>query len=408
MLAAMQFLSKSAKPSSTCNFCSASLQLSPVSTPSQPIDHVDYGSLDKAKNAFIAASRRTLEFAKPYGFLPDTTMGASSNVFQLDLKQFLKTGADSLSITLVPEGLGTADDARPDDLSPAEAIEFWQNIGTKTVAVMTNDVAASGMQSILISLYLPSAEPELVFNDAFMKGFLDGFVAGCKTVGCVYFSGETPQLKTKIIPGHLDIAGAVFGVMPAGHTPVSSNALAAGNSIVFIGSSGPHENGFTSLRALAQKLPQGYRTKLPSGREYWQTLNAPSVLYTPLIQKILAAGIHPTNIEPISGHGWQKLMRPKKNFRYVIDTMLPVPEIFTFAQEHAGLTAQEMISIFNYGVGYAVMTTTSEEAQRVVSEAQKLGYSACVAGHVEEASAREVVVKPLNVMLSGDAFALSK
>ena len=377
-----------------------------MSTP--PIDHVDYGALDRAKNAFIQASRSTLDFAKEYGFLPDSTLGASSNVFQLDLKQFLKAVNDSLSITLVPEGLGTADDARPDDLTHAEAVEFWQNIGTKTVAVMTNDVASSGMQSILISLYLPSAQPELVFHEAFMEGFLKGFVAGCKTVGCVYFSGETPQLKTKITPGHLDIAGAVFGVLPAGHQPVSSNALAAGNSIVFIGSSGPHENGFTSLRDLAQKLPQGYRTKLPSGRQYWQGLNAPSVLYTPLIQKILAAGIHPTNIEPISGHGWQKLMRPKKNFRYVIEEMLPVPEIFSFVQEHAGLTPKEMISIFNYGVGYAIMTATHDEAGLVVEQAQTMGYSSCIAGHVEEASAREVVVKPLGVTLSSEAFTLSK
>ena len=184
-------------------------------------DHVNYDALDAAKRAFIEAGKRTQEFAKDYGFIPESGFGSSANVFSLDLKPFFKamgdgTGADSLQITLLPEGLGTSDDARPEDLTDDEATKFWYNIGIKTVAVMTNDAAASGMQTVLISLYLPSSTPELVFNPVFMKGFLDGFVEGCKQVGCVYFSGETPQLKGKIIEGKLDIAGALFGLVPAG------------------------------------------------------------------------------------------------------------------------------------------------------------------------------------------------
>lgn len=178
------------------------------------LDHVDYNSLDKAKNAFIEASKKTVKFAAKFGFIPNERFGASANVFELNLKPFIKAGAENLHLTLLPEGLGTADDARPDDMTEEEAISFWYNIGIKTVSVTTNDAASSGMQTILLSLYLPCSTPELVFNPAFMKGFLEGFVEGCRQVGCVYFSGETPQLKTKIYPEKLDIAGALFGLMP--------------------------------------------------------------------------------------------------------------------------------------------------------------------------------------------------
>lgn len=380
------------------------------------IDRINYTHLDNAKNAFIEASRSTLDFASEFGFCPDSTLGASSNVFQLDLKSFIKSGADSLSITLIPEGLGTADDARPTDLTSDELVEFWHNIGIKTVAVMTNDAASSGMQSVLISLYLPSSQPEVVFSKEFMQGFLGGFVSGCKTVKCVYFSGETPQLKTKIYPGQLDIAGAVFGLIPAGLSPIKSTELKAGDYIVMVESSGPHENGYTSLRDLASRLPQGYRTKLPSGKEYWQALNAGSVLYTPLIQAVLKAGIMPTSVEPISGHGWQKLMRNRENFGYVIENMLPVPEIFTFVQEHSGLTAQEMISTFNYGAGYTIFTRTREEAESVVKiaaamrgEGAENGLKAVVAGQVVDGKGqRYVEVKPLGVRLGGEGFTLKK
>lgn len=372
------------------------------------MDHVDYDTLDAAKNAFITACKRTTGFAKKYGFIPDERFGASANVFELDLNQFLTGENPKLHITLVPEGLGTADDAHPEDMTDEEAVQFWYNIGIKTVGVMTNDAASSGMQTILISLYLPSSTPELLFNEVFLKGFLDGFVDGCEKVGCVYFSGETPQLKTKIVERKLDIAGACFGLMPAGVAPVDAHKLAAGNTMVFIGSTGPDANGYTSLRDLATRLPQGYRTPLPSGIEYWKAINNPTVLITPLIQQLFEKGVSLTNIEPISGHGWQKIMRSHKALRYVVEEMLPVPEIFQFVQEQTESTAEQMIQIFNYGLGFVLFLDQEDQAETVVSTAKALGLEACKAGYLEDAEQREVVVKPLNVTLKSDSFQLQQ
>ena len=371
------------------------------------VDRIDYVDLDRAKNAFIAASQKTAGFAEKYGFMPGG-FGASANVFALDLKPFLKSGAENLMVTLLPEGLGTADDARPDDFTREEWIRFWKNIGLKTMSTLTNDAASSGMQTILISLYLPSARPEVVFTEEFMEGFLDGFVEGCRRVGCVYFSGETPQLKTKIFEDKLDIAGALFGIVPAGYTAIDSGELRAGDSIVFVESSGPHENGFTTLRSIAEGLPQGYRTKLPSGMEFWEAINQPGHLYTSLVQAVMADGIRPSNVEPITGHGWQKLMRPKQSFRYVIEELLPVPEVFSFVEQASGMTTETMLKTFNYGVGLAIYTHSREEAERVVALAAEQGLKACVAGHVEEAEGREVVVKPLGITIQGEGFALGK
>jgi len=372
------------------------------------LDHVNYDALDTAKNAFIDASKRTVDFASKYGFIPDERFGASANIFELNLKPFIEAGSERLHITLLPEGLGTADDARPDDLTEKESSQFWYNIGIKTVSVTTNDAASSGMQTILLSLYLPCADPELVFNETFMKGFLDGFVSGCEQVGCVYFSGETPQLKNKIYPDKLDIAGALFGLMPPGIDPIDGSKLAAGNKMVFIQSTGPNENGFTSLRELSTRLDNGYRTKMPSGQEYWQGINNPSVLYTPLIQDVLGSGVKVTNIEPISGHGWQKIMRSKNALRYVIDNILPVPEVFTFVSENSGTPPDEMIKIFNYGLGMVIFVESDEDAQKVIEIAAEKDLQAILGGHVETASEREVVVNPLNTTLSSEAFLLEQ
>lgn len=371
-------------------------------------DHVDYDVLDNAKNAFIAASRSTLNFAKKFGFVPNDSLGASANVFSLDLKPFIAAKSESLSITLIPEGLGTADDARPEDLTEAELRRFWHNIGIKTVSVLTNDAATGGMQTVLISLYLPSAFPEKVFTKPFMDGFLGGFVEGCKAVGCVYFSGETPQLKNKFIPDKLDIAGALFGIVPPGSAPITGDDLGAGDQIVHIESSGPHENGFTTLRGLADKLPKGYRTKISDGREYWEAINAGSKLYTPVIQSILAAGIKPTNLENITGHGWQKMMRSKKPLRYRITKTLPILPIFEFIREKLSLTYEDLFKVFNCGTGFAVYVRTESEAVRVVKLCKEHGLVAEHVGVVEEAKAREVQIEPFSVALRGDDFKLAK
>lgn len=379
-----------------------------MNAPTEKYDHVDYNVLDRAKNSFIQASRQTLGFASSFGFVPSAALGASANVFELDLKPFLKAGAESLHITLLPEGLGTADDARPDDLTSEESKRFWYNIGIKTVSVLTNDAASAGMQTILIGLYMPSSQPEIVFNDQFMDGFLSGFVDGCKTVKCVYFSGETPQLKNKIYPDKLDIAGALFGIIPPGKKAINSSNLKVGDSIVLVESSGPHENGFTTFRALAPQLSNGYRTDIGNGQQFWEAINAPSKLYTPLIQKLLTEGIYPSNVENITGHGWQKIMRPSAPLEYCIETMLPVTPIFSFVERSLGMTPQEMVSVFNYGAGMAIFLSSEDDALRTVAVAEALGLRSVVAGVVKDCAQRQVNVKPLGVTISGEGFTLAK
>jgi phosphoribosylformylglycinamidine cyclo-ligase len=372
------------------------------------IGQVDYGVLDAAKAQFISAAKSTLGFASEFGTVPQGGLGASANVFQLNLEQLFTSGGGELGISLISEGLGTADDARPADLSESESREFWYNIGIKTVACLSNDAASSALQSLLLSLYLPSSTPETVFNPLFMEGFTKGIVDGCRTVGCVYLSGETPQLKTKIYPDKIDIAGAVMALAIPGLPKVALSEFGVGNQIVFIASSGPHENGFTPIRELATRLPRGLRTLLPSGVELWRAANAPTVLYTPLVRKVLEAGIAPTGLENISGHGWQKIMRSKQTLSYVITNPLPFLDVFSFIQNSLEITLHEMLEIFNCGVGFAIFVRSADEAQTVVNIARTLGLVAVHAGHVESSSSRKVIVEPWNVELGSEAFTLSR
>ena len=370
------------------------------------LQHVSYDVLDAVKLKCIEAAKKTLSFST-LGKSLSASLGASANIFAIPTKLF--KDQENIFVSLIPEGLGTADDAKPEDLSSQDLKLFWYNIGLKTVSVLTNDAASSGLQTVLLGLYLPTSTPKEVFTEETLSGLLDGIVEGCKQVGCCYFSGETPELRTKITPRKLDVAGSIFAMMPPGLEPVSGQDLKAGDRIVLVASSGPHENGYTTLRSIADKLPQGYYTDIGDGTTYWKACNAPSVLYTPLVQEILKAGIKPSSLENITGHGWQKIMRSKKNLRYVIENPLPVLPIFKFVEKQLGLTPQQTAEIFNYGSGFAIFCNTKDDAAKVCELAKSLNMNANIAGHVEHGQGtREVVCDKYEINLKGEGFVLGR
>jgi phosphoribosylformylglycinamidine cyclo-ligase len=366
------------------------------------VDHVNYSVLDQVKLACIEASKKTLNFASRYGHIINKSLGASANCFSLNTAKF----PNEMTLSLIPEGLGTADDAHPLDWTAEEELVFWKNIAFKTLSCISNDAASSGLQTILVGLYLPTSTPETVFTNSFLKGFLEGFIEACAVVGCVYASGETPQLKTKIQADKIDIAGSGFSIKPDFVGTVSEAGVQNNDFIVLVESSGPHENGFTTLRSLASKLPAGYRTKLPSGVEYWKAANVASKLYTPLVMKILEEGISPTGIEHITGHGWQKIMRSSKSLEYHIEQNLPILEIFNFVQEKLSISSQELFSIFNCGTGLALFFSNLKDAERAVAIANECSINALVAGQVKSSNARKVLIKKEKVTLDGKEFVL--
>ena len=91
----------------------------------------------------------------------------------------------------------------------------------------------------------------------------------------------------------------------------------------------------------------------------------------------------------------------------MIENILPVPEIFKFVEKQKNMSPEEMIQIFNYGSGLAIYAKP-EDSEKIVAIAGNLKLNAVLAGEVQKSEKREVVVKPLNAVLSGGKFQLQK
>jgi phosphoribosylformylglycinamidine cyclo-ligase len=178
------------------------------------------------------------------------------------------------------------------------------------------------------------------------------------------------------------------------------DSLQAGDAIVLLASSGIHANGVSLARKLAERLPEGYATRLPDGQLFGEALLAPTVLYAGVTEALARAGIVPHYSANITGHGWRKLMRHPGAFTYRMHQLPKVPTVLEFIQAHAPLDDREAYGNLNMGAGFALYVRAADAA-RCVQVAQACGIEAIIAGQVE-AGPKQVAIAPLNLTFAAD------
>jgi phosphoribosylformylglycinamidine cyclo-ligase len=194
----------------------------------------------------------------------------------------------------------------------------------------------------------------------------------------------------------IELAGSAVGAVPEGRRPLLGGELAAGDEIVLVASNGLHANGASLGRMVARRLPDGYLTRLPSGRSLGEALLDPSLMYVKLVEALIAPGDDVHYLSHITGHGLLKLMRPQREFTYRITDLPPVPEVLAFLAEQTGMEPAAAYSTFNMGCGFAVYCAPGA-GDAVAGQAGRLGLDARVAGVVEEGP-RRVILSQLDTV----------
>ncbi|HEX7259477.1 MAG TPA: AIR synthase-related protein [Candidatus Saccharimonadia bacterium] len=335
--------------------------------------------------------------------------GTASMLQQADMHEVSASRGESAYVwdagdhygAMVQEGLGTKN-LVADEVRKLTGKTHYDQIAQDVVGAITNDLIVVGAKPLVVSAYWGLGDSAWLADEERAKDLAAGWANACKMAGAAWGGGETPAHTGIVNPDTIDLGGSAVGIINPKERLVLGDKLDSGDAIVLIESSGIHANGLTLARKIADKLPEGYATKLPSGTTYGEALLKPQHLYAQLVQDVFAADVDIHYMVHITGHGWRKLMRATQEFSYILTEVPPVPEELSFIAEHSGNDAGEMYGNFNMGAGFAIYVS-ADQAEKVMQAASDNGMEAWIAGRVE-AGAKKVVIEPIDVTFGGEAL----
>lgn len=305
-------------------------------------------------------------------------------------------------LAFVEEGLGTKNlvaDAMS-IINPEKT--YYDQLAQDTVAMMINDLITVGAKPLTVLAYFAAGSSAWFENQQRMEDLVKGWGKACDMSGAVWGGGETPTLTGVINEKAIDLAGACFGIIDPKSRLTLGDDLKEGDAIILFESSGIHANGLSLARKLAEQLLDGYKTKLPSGRTYGETLLDPTIIYAKLIQDLFAQNIDIHYMANITGHGWRKLMRHTKKLTYRIKNIPPVPEVLQFIKQEAKQNNEEAYGNLNMGAGFAIYVPQSD-VQKVLEISSVHNIKAYSAGVIENGE-KQVIIEPLNITFLGETL----
>ncbi len=281
---------------------------------------------------------------------------------------------------------------------------YYGAIAQDTIAMAVNDLITVGATPLVVQAYWAAGGSDWFSDTERAASLVAGWKQACETCGVAWGGGETPALAGIVEPGRIDLAASCTGIIQPKHRLSLGDQLQPGDAIVFLAASGIHANGLSLARKLAERLPEGYLTRLPSGATYGEALLTPTPLYPPATEALAQAGILPRYSANITGHGWRKLLRHPADLAYRIDFVPPVPEVLAFICEHAGLDTEESYGTFNMGAGFALFLPAAE-ADHAVDVLRAAGQQAWRAGEVLPGPKR-LEVPSIGLRFGADALRL--
>ena len=352
---------------------------------------VDYEALDAGKrNALTEALATSGLLTASGGRAVDESRGEPAFVFE----------AGGQTLAFVVEGLGTKSIIAR-QVEEQLGLSSFDNVAYDTVAAIVNDLCCVGAVPLVVNAYFATGSSDWYADEERNEGLVRGWREACVDAGATWGGGESPSLPGLVATEDIELAGSAVGIVPPGRRPILGADLAGGDEIVIVASSGLHANGSSLARRVAEGLPDGYRTPLPTGRTFGEALLDRTPMYAALVRALLESSVDVHYLSHITGHGLLKLMRPRRELTYTLARLPEVPEVLEFLAKQTEMSPAAAYSTFNMGCGFAVYCA-SGSGEEVVRIASRLGLAASVAGSVEEGP-RRVVLDQIGVVFeSGD------
>ncbi|HLR79271.1 MAG TPA: phosphoribosylformylglycinamidine cyclo-ligase [Bacillota bacterium] len=250
-------------------------------------------------------------------------------------------------------------------------------IGIDLVAMCMNDIVAQGAQPLFFLDYIACGknDPEVI------EEIIQGISEGCVASGAALIGGETAEMPGMYKDNEYDLAGFAVGIAEKSEL-ITGDDILCGDVIIGLPSSGIHSNGYSLVRKIIENLDLD-KTYEGLSRPLGEALLAPTKIYA----KALAAVMKEATIKGVShitGGGFYEnfpRMLPDGLGVQLERSSWHVPEIFHLLQEKGNIPDREMFSVFNMGIGMALVVD-EREAESVLSILQQYEQDAAIIGSV--------------------------
>ncbi len=241
------------------------------------------------------------------------------------------------------DGVGTK-------LRIAFMMDKHDTIGIDLVAMCINDIAVQGAKPLFFLDYLATGK----IQSHTITEIIKGVGQGCQQARCALIGGETAEMPGAYPENEYDVAGFAVGLVD-NHKIVDGSEISVGHQIIGIAASGLHSNGFSLVRKICfDRLKLDIHAHMADfGRTLGEELLMPTRIYSETIQSLIK-GLPILGLAHITGGGISdNILRiiPKACNLELKRNSWDIPPIFSFLQKAGKVEDQEMMRVFNNGIG---------------------------------------------------------
>ncbi|MEM8983164.1 MAG: phosphoribosylformylglycinamidine cyclo-ligase [Pseudomonadota bacterium] len=242
-----------------------------------------------------------------------------------------------------------------------------ERIGIDLVAMCVNDVIAQGAEPLFFLDYFACG----ALNVDQAAAVISGIARGCRQAGCALIGGETAEMPGMYARGDYDLAGFCVGAVNRSAI-IDGNRVAVGDTLIGLGASGPHANGYSLIRRIVELADNPRDIELGSGIGLVDALLEPTRIYATAIAALIAS-TDVRGIAHITGGGLPEnvpRMLPDGCVARLFRDRWPRPPVFDWLQATGNVTDEEMLRTFNCGLGMVMVVPrgSAEQALKVLRQ----------------------------------------
>ncbi len=309
---------------------------------------MDYKSSGVDIDAGNETVRRIKKLAKST-FTPGvlSEIGSFGGLFKLDTAAWKEPVLVSSA-----DGVGTK-------LKVAFMANEHRTIGVDLVNHCVNDILVQGAVPLFFLDYLATGR----LSPDVAEQIVEGLARACKDNGCALLGGETAEMPGFYAEGEYDVAGFIVGVVDRSSL-IDGGAIARGDVLLGLPSSGLHTNGYSLARKIAfEELKLKVDSHVPDlGETVGQALLRPHRSYLPVLRPLLGRGLI-KGMAHITGGGMTdnlpRVLPPGAAAR-VNRTSWQVPAIFRWLGESGRVPEYDLRRSLNMGIGLILVVAPKD------------------------------------------------